>query len=60
MTVAQVATAMGVSRRQVEVMLSSGQFPPCDLKIGRLARWKVSTFNKWLESQCRAKGASDG
>lgn len=52
MTTAQIAAAMGVSARQVHIMLSAGKFPRCDLRIGRLARWRVSTFNAWLESQC--------
>lgn len=52
MSTAQIAAAMGVSTRQVHLMISSGKFPRCDLRIGRLARWRVSTFNTWLESQC--------
>ena len=53
MTTEQVAAAMGVTKRQVHLMLSAGKFPSCDLRIGRLARWKVSTFNKWVNSQAR-------
>lgn len=55
MTVAQIAAALGVTTRQVHLMLSAGKYPPCDVRIGRLARWKVSTHNRWLESQCGTK-----
>lgn len=55
MTTEQVAAAMGVTKRQVHLMLSAGKFPACDLRIGRLARWKVSTFNRWVSSQSQPK-----
>lgn len=54
LTAAQIACAMGVSARQVHLMISAGKFPKCDLRIGRLARWKVSSYNAWLERSVRS------
>lgn len=54
MTTGQIAAAMGVSTRQVHLMISAGKFPRCDLRIGRLARWKVSSYNLWLERSVRS------
>lgn len=56
LTTAQIAAAMGVTARHVQAMLSAGKFPECDLRIGRLPRWKVSTWNQWIASQGRAGG----
>ncbi len=56
MTAAQVASALGVTTRQIHLMLSAGKYPPCDVRIGRLIRWKVSTHNFWIASQGGSKG----
>ena len=55
MTADQIAAALGVTTRQVRLMLSAGKFPPCDVKIGRLSRWKVSSYNDWINDQARCK-----
>jgi predicted DNA-binding transcriptional regulator AlpA len=52
-----VCAALKISRRKFAEMLSTGEFPKHDLRLGALNRWRVSTFNAWMASQCEgAKG----
>jgi predicted DNA-binding transcriptional regulator AlpA len=51
----QVAAALGVSYRTLSGMLSAGEFPPADLKLGALPRWRVGTFNAWVSARCRPR-----
>jgi predicted DNA-binding transcriptional regulator AlpA len=44
-----VARTLSISRRGVERLRSSGKFPPPDLLVGKLPRWKPSTIRGWIE-----------
>jgi predicted DNA-binding transcriptional regulator AlpA len=48
----QVCVALGgLSMRSFERMVSSGEFPSLDMRVGSMPRWKVSTFNRWIDAQ---------
>lgn len=49
MTLAEVADRLAVSRRTLEREISGKRFPPADLRVGRLPRWKPSTVAGWID-----------
>ena len=51
----QIYAAIGVSDRTFDSMLSAGKYPPPDMRLGPLPRWKVETHNKWVEASCGFK-----
>ena len=46
-----VAKRLGVGKRTFERMLSSGAFPACDLRIGRLTKWEPATVRAWVQAE---------
>lgn len=52
----QIAKAMGIGLRTFTRMLAERRFPGPDLRIGDLAKWRISTYNAWVASQ--GKGAA--
>jgi len=50
MSVGDIIAFLGVSRRTIERLLSSGRFPQPDCRIGKLPRWKPSTVRAWIEA----------
>jgi predicted DNA-binding transcriptional regulator AlpA len=50
---ALLGAALGVSLRKLQGMLSAGEFPPADLRLGAHPRWRVATLNAWVEARCR-------
>lgn len=54
---AQVAFALAISVRKLQEMVSAGEFPACDFRIGDSPRWRVKTFDAWVEAQAtKGKG----
>lgn len=49
MDVRQAAAAIRVCRATFYAMVSAGEYPRPDLRIGRSPRWRVSTHNAWVE-----------
>lgn len=47
----ELVTAIGVSRRTVEGLRSSGRLPRPDITIGRIPLWLRETIHVWLTSQ---------
>jgi predicted DNA-binding transcriptional regulator AlpA len=47
----QLATMLGVSKRQLFRWKAAGQLPPYDLKIGQTRGWWVSTVRAWSEAR---------
>ena len=43
-----IGPAIGVSRRTVEGLRSSGRLPRPDIKIGRMPIWLRDTIHAWL------------
>jgi hypothetical protein len=48
---ADVCTALRCGERKLDEMLSTGEYPSCDLRIGDRPRWRVGTHNRWIEEQ---------
>ena len=46
---AELAEALGVSRRTLERERSAGRFPPPDLAIGKAPLWKPETIRAGIE-----------
>jgi hypothetical protein len=44
----EVAAALGVCRRLIELERSAGRFPPPDLAIGRAPLWTRETLTAWI------------
>jgi predicted DNA-binding transcriptional regulator AlpA len=51
LSVRQMAELAGISERTFWRFIATGVFPPADYRVGRLTRWRVSTFRSWLETQ---------
>jgi predicted DNA-binding transcriptional regulator AlpA len=51
---AELAEALGVSRRTLERERSAGRFPPPDLRIGKAPLWRPGTVQAWIEDQSAA------
>jgi excisionase family DNA binding protein len=45
-----VAEFLSISRRTLERMLSAGEFPAPDKRIGRMSRWRPETVDNWIEN----------
>ena len=46
---AELAQALGISRRTLERERSAGRFPAPDLAIGKAPLWKPETIRAWIE-----------
>ena len=46
---AELAHALGISRRTLERERSAGRFPAPDLAIGKAPLWKPETIRAWIE-----------
>jgi predicted DNA-binding transcriptional regulator AlpA len=51
---AELAAALGLSRRTIERERSAGRFPPPDLTIGKMPLWKPETIRAWVEKGGKA------
>lgn len=47
----EVAAMLDVDRRTVERRRSAGLFPPPDMKIGKLPRWRLATIDAWIDRE---------
>ncbi len=45
---AQICFALGVSERTFASLLSTKEFPPHDVRLGKFPRWRVETLNRWI------------
>ncbi len=48
LSIAELIAILGVSRRTLERMISGGEFPPADIRIGKLPRWRRATYERWI------------
>jgi predicted DNA-binding transcriptional regulator AlpA len=46
---AEAAAAVGLSRRMVERLRASGQFPKPDALFGRCPVWRPETLDAWIK-----------
>lgn len=51
LTRSDVAALLRISVAQLKKMLSAGEYPPPDMRIGVLPRWSVETHNTWLRKR---------
>jgi hypothetical protein len=47
----RIAELLGVTTRMVEMMVSAGEYPAPDLRVGRLPRWRTLTHNGWVQQR---------
>ena len=47
----EIAKVLHCSRSYFYQMRASEEFPPPDLTVGRMALWKVSTVEAWIDSR---------
>lgn len=52
----QVCMALDISTRTLQSMVSAGEFPAPDTRIGPHPKWRLSTVNSWIDQRCTAKG----
>lgn len=50
MSIRQIARALDVTPRQAARLIASGEFPRSESPAGHDPRWRVSTFNQWVEA----------
>ncbi|MDG3006082.1 helix-turn-helix transcriptional regulator [Paludisphaera mucosa] len=48
LSIEDLAAALSCSRRLVERMRAAGKLPRPDLHVGRMPRWRRSTFVQWI------------
>jgi excisionase family DNA binding protein len=51
LTVADVATVLGCSRKHVYTMTDAGRMP-APIRIGRLVRWDREVIQRWIQDGC--------
>lgn len=47
--IADVAEAVGISRRSLERLIVAGRFPRADVKVGTMGLWKPVTIKAWMD-----------
>jgi predicted DNA-binding transcriptional regulator AlpA len=47
--IAEVAAAVGVSRRTLEREIAAGRFPRADARVGTMGLWKPATLKAWMD-----------
>jgi excisionase family DNA binding protein len=55
LTIQDVAELLRCSDRKVNLMISAGEFPASDTRIGNRPRWFQSTITDWQSKQKRAR-----
>jgi hypothetical protein len=56
MTLDDIAAALRVSYRYVAQMVSSGEYPAADCKLGTLPRWHPETHAAWVRARAGKEG----
>ena len=56
LSIDDLARVLNCGRRSVERMLSSGQLPRPDLRLGRMPRWRAVTVQDWIDGQVAGRG----
>lgn len=51
LTVADVATVIGCSRKHVYTMMDTGRMPS-PMRIGRMVRWDRDVIQRWIQDGC--------
>jgi predicted DNA-binding transcriptional regulator AlpA len=52
LSVKEAAHLVGLSSRSVWRLVSTGQFPPADVRLGsRIVKWRRETVISWINSQ---------
>ena len=54
----EAAEYLGVSKDTLAVWRCTGRYSIPYLKVGRLAKYRKSDLEAWLESRCRINGAT--
>lgn len=44
-----IAGLLGLNRRTLERLRSSGRFPAPDIKVGKRPLWRPATVHRWVE-----------
>lgn len=47
----EFAAALSLCERHVNRLIARGELPPHDKKIGRVRRWKVSTYQQYINGE---------
>lgn len=54
----QLSLFLAVSRRTLERMIATGEFPACDFRIRSRPVWRSSSVQAWIEAQPETQGRS--
>ncbi len=46
-----LAAVLGISIRSLSMMLATGKFPKADLTVGSSPRWRLATYNGWVQQK---------
>jgi excisionase family DNA binding protein len=49
LSIGDLVRILNVGRRTLERMISGGEFPSADIRIGKLPRWRRATLAEWIE-----------
>lgn len=49
LSISDLVRILNIGRRTLERMISSGEFPSADIRIGKLPRWRRATLSAWIE-----------
>jgi predicted DNA-binding transcriptional regulator AlpA len=52
---AGVAKLLGISKRHVQALDSSGRLGPMGISLGRSRRWRVDEIRRWCQAGCPAR-----
>jgi excisionase family DNA binding protein len=48
LSIGDMVAILNIGRRTLERMISSGEFPTADIRIGKLPRWHRATLAAWI------------
>jgi excisionase family DNA binding protein len=48
LSIGDLVRILNIGRRTLERMISSGEFPSADIRIGKLPRWRRATLAAWI------------
>lgn len=49
----QLALALDISVRTLQSMISAGEFPGPDTRLGPSPKWRLGTLNSWIADRCK-------
>jgi predicted DNA-binding transcriptional regulator AlpA len=54
----EVARILSMGKRTLERMIAAGEFPQADFRCRRIARWRSSTVQAWIDARASRRDSN--